>query len=174
MSFTPNFTASQNSGTPAIITLTDTSTGSDVAISSRQVFLLNATGTYTVPSGTSTNYIVWPYASSTIDLNVLTQDTALTITVNWLDSGGTILYTKTLSFGFQAFGENFYYGLTQSQVPISNPNIAMSQNYYQNKMIFRVLLDSAAQAITYASDIYSAQTAYDSDQYMIDNQNFFF
>lgn len=173
MALTPNFTGSQNSGTPSTVSFTDTSTGSDGAITKRRIFLLQSDGTYLTGDGT-VNYDDWAYADSSISLDVLSQDTALDVTVQWLDVSNTVLYTKTIAFGFQAFGETFYYSLTQNQVPITNPNVALSTNYYQNKMIFRVLLDSAAQAIEFASDIYSAQNCYDQEQNMINNQAFYF
>ena len=55
MPLVPNFTASQFSGTPSIITLTDTSTGSDVTIAKRRVYLLQSNGTFLVPTGTTTD-----------------------------------------------------------------------------------------------------------------------
>jgi hypothetical protein len=81
MAISPNFTASQNSGTPNIITLTDTSTGSDGTIAKRRVYLLQSDGTYLVPAGTTTDYIDWIIIDSNISLNDLTQATALSITV---------------------------------------------------------------------------------------------
>lgn len=174
MALTPNFTATQNSGTPNEITINDTSTGSDGAITQRRVYLLQSDGTYLVESGTVTDYEPWPYADSSITLDVLTQDTALNITVQWLDVSNTVLYTKTIAYGFSAYGETFYYGLTQNQVPIQNPAVALSTNYYQNKMKFRVFLDSADQAISFASDIYSAQVMYDAETEMITNESFYF
>lgn len=174
MAFTPNFSVSQNSGTPSYLNFTDTSTGSDVSIVSRRIYMLQSDGTYLVPDGNSTDYVIWAIASSTISLDVLSQDTALTITVNWVDISGNTVETKTTSYGFQAFGETFYYGLTQNEVPITNPNVTLSTNYYQNKMLLRVFLDSAEQAVSFASDIYAAQVAYDSETFLIANANFNF
>jgi hypothetical protein len=174
MALSPNFSCSQNAGTPSTFTIQDTSTGSDGSVTQRRVYLLQADGTYLVPSGVTTNYIEWPIANSTISLNVLNQDTALEITVQWLNVSNAVLYDKTQAFGFDAFGQSFYYGLTQTQVPIINPQVALSTNYYYNKMVLRVLLDSAAQAISYASDIYSAQVCYDSETQMINNANYYF
>ena len=171
---TPNFTASQNSGTPNDISVFDTSTGSDVLITKRRLFLLQSDGTYLVPTGTTTDYIDWAYANSSITVDVLNQDTALNITVQWLSVTNTVLYSKTIAYGFDAFGQTFYYNLTQNQVPITNPQVALSTNFYMNKMIFKVLLDSAAQSISFASDIYSASVCYDADQNMINNSNFYF
>ena len=152
---TPNFTASQNSGTPSVITLTDSSTGSDVAITQRRAYLLQANGEYLVPTGTSTYYIQWAYANSSIDIDVLSVDTALSITVQWLNVSNTVLYTKTIAFNFTAYNETFYYGLTQDLV--ANPSLYAAKEWYYNKMLLRVYIDSADQAISFASDIFSAQ-----------------
>ena len=172
MPLVPNVTASQYSGTPSVITLTDTSTGSDVTITSRRVYLLQSNGTFLVPTGTTTDYIVWPLANSSIDLDVLTEDTALSITVQWMSSTNTVVTSKTISFAFTAYNETFYYGLTESQV--ANSNLSASTNWYQTKLILRVELDSANQAILFASDIYSAQSALNRATYISTNQAYFF
>lgn len=172
MPLTPNFTASQFSGTPSVITLTDTSTGSDVTISKRRIFLLQANGTFLVPPGTLTTYIDWPLANTSIALNVLAQDSALSITVQWLTSANAVVTSKTISYAFTAYNETFYYGLTESQV--ANSNLSASTNWYQTKLVLRVELDSANQAITFASDIYSAQAALNRATYISTNQALFF
>ena len=172
MPFVPNFTASQYSGTPSVITLTDTSTGSDVTIASRRVYLLQANGTFLVPAGTTTDYIVWDLVDTSIDLDVLSQDSALSITVQWMSGIQTVVSSKTISFAFTAYNETFYYGLTESQV--ANSNLSASTNWYQTKLILRVEIDSADQAITFASDIYSAQAALNRATYISTNQAYFF
>lgn len=169
---TPNFTASQNSGTPSVITLVDSSSGSDVAITQRRVYLLQANGEYLVPTGTTTEYIEWSYANSTIDIDVLTQDTALSITVQWLDVSNTVLYTKTIAFNFTAYNDTFYYGLTQDLV--ANPSLYAAKEWYYNKMLLRVYIDSADQAISFASDIYSAQLCNDLATNLVTNADFYF
>lgn len=174
MSFTPAIVVSQSAGTPENITVQDTSTGSDVAIVKRRLFLLQADGTYLVPNGTTTDYIEWALATNPITENLLTQDIALEITVQWLDVSNTVLYTYTNTYGLDAFGNNFFYGLTDGQVPITNPYLELSSNYYLNKVQFYCYLTSAQQAITWAGDIYKAQIAYDLDQAMIDNSNYYF
>lgn len=172
MSFQPNFTASQYSGTPSVITLSDTSTGSDVTIASRRVYLLQANGTFLVPAGTTTTYIVWDLVDTSIDLDVLSQDSALSITVQWLTAANAVVTSKTISFAFTAYNETFYYGLTESQV--ANSNLSASTNWYQTKLVLRVEIDSADQAITFASDIYSAQAALNRATYISTNQALFF
>jgi len=172
MPFIPNFTASQYSGTPSIITLNDTSVGSDVTIASRRVYLLQANGTFLVPAGTTTDYIVWDLVDTSIDLDVLSQDSALSITVQWMSGINTVVTSKTISFAFTAYNETFYYGLTESQV--ANSNLSASTNWYQSKLVLRVELDSADQSITFASDIYSAQAALNRATYISTNQAYFF
>jgi len=172
MPLSPNFTASQNSGTPNLIFLTDTSTGSDGTITKRRIYLLQSNGTYLVPAGTATNYIEWALVDVTTSLNVLIQDTALSITVQWLTASNVVVATKTTSFAFTAYNETFYYGLTESQV--ANANLTASTNWYQTKMILRVELDSAYQAISFASDIFSAQAALNRATFISTNQSYFF
>ena len=172
MPLSPNFTASQNSGTPNLIFLTDTSTGSDGTITKRRIYLLQSNGTYLVPTGTLTNYIDWALVDTTTSLNVLIQDTALSITVQWLTASNVVVATKTTSFAFTAYNETFYYGLTESQV--ANANLTASTNWYQTKMILRVELDSAYQAISFASDIFSAQAALNRATFISTNQSYFF
>lgn len=172
MPLSPNFTASQNSGTPNLIFLTDTSTGSDGTITKRRIYLLQSDGTYLVPAGTVTNYIEWALVDVTTSLNVLIQDTALSITVEWLTASNVVVANKTTSFAFTAYNETFYYGLTESQV--ANANLTASTNWYQTKMILRVELDSAYQAISFASDIFSAQAALNRATFISTNQSYFF
>jgi hypothetical protein len=172
MPLVPNFTASQYSGTPSVITLTDTSTGSDVTIAKRRVYLLQANGTFLVPAGNTTDYIEWDLVDTSISIDVLSQDSALSITVQWMNAGNTVVTSKTISFAFTAYNETFYYGLTESQV--ANSNLTASTNWYQTKLILRVEIDSADQAITFASDIYSAQAALNRATFISTNQSYFF
>ena len=108
----------------------------------------------------------------TTSLNVLIQDTALSITVEWLTASNVLVANKTTSFAFTAYNETFYYGLTESQV--ANANLTASTNWYQTKMILRVELDSAYQAISFASDIFSAQAALNRATFISTNQSYFF
>jgi hypothetical protein len=170
---TPNFSVSQLAGSPESFTILDTSSGSDAGITVRWLYLLQADGTYLVPEGNLTDYIVWDYSEPSITLDLLTQDTALSILVEWRDNSSD-LYDKTVAVGLDAFGQNFFYSLSDGQVPIVNPPVALSQDYYQNKLQFLCYLKSAEQAITYASDVQKAQTAYDLDQWMISNQSILF
>ena len=175
MSLTPNFTTYQTVGYESVIVVEDTSTGSDNSIAARRVYLVNSEGEYVVPDGTSTNYVVWPYADSTIDIDCLDQDSALDITVLWVDSGGVTLYSKTLLRGFTLYNNTFLYSLTQAEATQSTPpNILQDTQYLQNKAALQIFIDSGNQAITYGSDIVSAQNMYDAASYMVSQQNLFF
>jgi hypothetical protein len=78
----------------------------------------------------------------------------------------------TTSYAFTAYNETFYYGLTESQV--ANSNLSASTNWYQTKLVLRVEIDSATQAITFASDIFTAQAALNRATYISTNQAYFF
>jgi hypothetical protein len=172
MPFTPSFSAAQTYGLPSVIKLTDTSTGTDVAVTSRRVYLQQYNGSYLVPIGTTTDYIVWSLASSTISIDVLTKDTALQVLVQWLDIGGNVLYTSTGLYGFTLYNEQFLYDLTQDQT--GKPGIIQDQVYYDNKMKLRVEIDSGDQALSLANDITGAQYAYDRATELRVNQNNYF
>ena len=85
MSFLPSFTVSQPVGENNIVTVTDTSTGTDSAINARRVYLRKSDGTFLVPEGTATDYVDWAWADTSIDIDVLDKDYALEITVEWLE-----------------------------------------------------------------------------------------
>ena len=175
MPLTPNFTTSQQVGLPSNVIITDTSTGSDPAIVDRAVFLVDYQGNFVVPTGTTTNYVLWPLAQPSISIDCLTQDTALAITVNWVDALGVTLYKKTVLAGFALYNESFYYSLTQGQAVVGNPSyILQDSNYFQNKSKLRCLIDSGDQAVTLGYDITSAQECYNLATYMTNNQNNFF
>ena len=175
MPFVPNFTTSQQAGLPSNVIITDASTGTDAAIVSRRVFLVNYAGEYLVADGTTTNYTVWPIAQSSISIDCLDQDTAVQITVNYVDAGGVTLYTKTSLAGFTLYNETFYYSLTQGQAAISQPSyILQDTTYFSNKSKLRVLIDSGNQAVTLGYDITTAQICYDLATDMVSNQNYLF
>jgi len=159
MAFVQNFSTSQTVGLPNKINFSDTSTGSDGSIASRRIYLQLDDGSYLVEDGTTTDYEVWPIIDSTITLDVLEQDEAINITVQWLDSGGTVLYSKVILTGFTLYNETFDYGLTQMLA--GNPLLINDNMFFYNKSKLRVYLDSGNNAIELASDILSAQLCYD-------------
>ena len=171
MALTPSFSVTQTFASPSVITLTDTSTGTDLTITSRRVRLVKSDGTYLVPTGTTTNYITWSYSFLFKDIDVLDRDYALDIVVEWL-AGTTVVYTVSTLYAFTLNSELFYYNLTQyiasNQIQIRNTN------YYNYKMIYRVCIDETNNAVDFGADINSAQNALNRAYFLEQNQNIFF
>lgn len=167
MALVPSFTVAATSN-PAQLLLTDTSTGSDVAITDRQILIYDASGTLVVAA------IDWPIADASITIAPLTEDKALRIQVNWNDTSAAALYTATELFAAVQYAEQFYYSLTQQQAASAHPNILNDLPYFQNKSNLRLWIDSAVQAISEGVDIFSAQFCIDLYQPMLNNHNLFF
>ncbi len=158
MPFVQNFETSQTVGVPEGINLEDTSTGIDADIFERKVYFQISDGSYLVEDGTTTDYEIWPYADTTITFDVLDEDEAINIRVDWVNSIGTVLYTKTILTGFTLFNETFDYGLTQQLA--GNPILINDNNFFFSKMSLRVYIDSGNNALSLGSDITSAQICY--------------
>lgn len=158
MPLTPSFTAVSVSGYPSKILLTDTSTGTDVAVVAKRVYIATYTGSFLVPSGTTTEYSLWS-SGTTITLDVLSKDYAVLITVQWVDINGVVKYDSSATYGFTLYNETCDYGLTT--VMSSNPLLINDNNFFKNKSELREAIDSGNQALVIASDRYNAQQAYD-------------
>lgn len=175
MPLVPNFSTSQTVGSPSVINIQDTSTGSDGAVTQRRVYLVDWQGNYVVPSGSTTSYVQWPIAQSTISIDCLSEDMAVSITVEWLNVSNVALYNKTELVGFTLYNETFYYSLTQAQAAASTPTtILQDTTFLKNKSNLRLFIDSGDQAVTLANDIVSAQQCYNLASNLVTNQDFFF
>ena len=169
MALNPSFLTSQTIGAPSIIHFEDNSTGSDGAIVGRRIYLQKADGTYLVPDGTTTDYIVWALVDTTIDVNVLPVDMALNVRVDWVATGGSVLYTLTKLQLYQLYSNTFYYNTIQLQA--SMPNVINDSNYWGNVSELQSYIDNAVQAVALGGDIAAAQNACDKATYLISNQN---
>lgn len=169
MAFIAQFSTSQTLGNSAIINFMDTSTGSDSAIISRQIFLTQASGAPLVPAGNNTNFISWPLINNPLPVNVLTQDFALLVQVNWLAVDGSVLYTVSQVYCYTNYGESFLYSLTQNQA--AQPSLLADTNYLNNKYLVRVYIDSANNAILFGSDTAASQNCIDAYTKIIQDQN---
>lgn len=172
MSLNPNFTIGQNPLQPNIVVANDTSTGSDVAITQRRIFVQDTQNNYLVPAGTTTQYTQWAIGSGTISLNILTKDIAASITVQWLDINNTVLYTLTYQFCFPLFTKQFLYYLVQLQG--LTPTIPIDTNYNANIAILWSNILGAMNAVTINSDIFASQAALNRAYTMIVNQSKYF
>ena len=159
MAIVPNFTCTQPLGESSVITIEDTSTGSDAGILGRRVYLRTAEGTFLVPEGTSTEYIEWDYADSTIDIDVLDKDYALDVIVQWVGVSASILYDKTILNGFTSYNEEF--DLSLSSLLASNAKLFEDNNYFLHKSKLRDAIDSGDKAVSRGGDIAKAQACYD-------------
>lgn len=172
MPLTPSFTISQSGVDPALVVATDTSTGSDVAITSRRIFFETDNSTYLVPDGTTTDYILWPYSDTFISLDLLDTDQAVTVTVQWLDVSNTVLYTSTEKYCLQEYNKQFFYYLIQQQA--LTPTIIQDSNYFSNMATYWMYITGALQAILIGADISASQSCLDKATYMMQNQSKFF
>jgi hypothetical protein len=174
MPITPNFGISQSASNTATITVSDSSSGSDVAISSRKIFIQLANGNYLGEDGevATATAINWSYADTSKTISVLPRSEAPAVTVQWLNSGGTVLYSKTIKYCLNLADYMFLLGLTMQQV--ANNSITQDKDWYANKMQMIVNANDAENAIEYANDITLAQNALDRNYFLIQNESKFF
>lgn len=162
MAFAASFTAQSVSGSNSDILFTDTSTGSDVLIVSRRLYVSTDVGTFLVEDGSSLEYSVWAIPlATTITLDLLDKDYGLKIVCEWLNASNVVLYDYTIDAqGFTQYNENASFQLTQALT--GNPLLINDNNFAQNKWALRDFIDSGNQAILQASDLYNAQRCYDA------------
>lgn len=179
MAITTSFTTSQTIGNSAGVNIIDTSSGSDVTAVSRRTYMRNSLGEYVTESGTTDTvaYTEWPLADgNSISLAVLDSATALDITLMYVNVSGVSVSQTTVLCGFPLYAEEFYYSLTQAQAQQNTPppTILQDNQYYTQKMMLRVNIDSGNQAIAYGGDIVSAQNCYNLANYQVMNQSLLF
>lgn len=167
MPLVPSFTVASTSNAASLL-LTDTSTGSDVAVVDRQILINNAAGNPYVPP------IDWPIAQSSITIAPLTADAALNIVVNWLPVSGPALYTKSQLFAATQYAEQFEYSLIQQMAATTNLSILNDFPFFQNLSKLQSLIDSAELAISVGADIFSSQFCVSLYQQLLNNPNLYF
>ena len=166
MALTVNFTVASNITTPTVITLADTSTGTDSTITQRRVYLQKADGTYLTPVGSTTDYITWIYSNSTIAISVLDQDYALNITVKWM-TPTIVAYTKSTLAEFNNYAVTYRIKLLKAQA--SNPRFINNPNFYQVESSITTYIDGANSAVSIAGDINLAQLCNEKNKVLIAN-----
>ena len=173
MSFSPSFTAAQSAATPTSVVFTDDSTGSDGPIASRRIYVTDNNGNAVVPSGTSTSYISWPLATNPLTVTgLLPNDMACNVLLEWLDSGGTVLYDTNEDFCFAENNKQFYYYLLQ-QLALT-PGILQDANYSSNLSTYWTYITGAIEAVTLGSDLSNSQNLLNLATAMMTNQSFNF
>lgn len=176
MPFSQNFTVAQTSANPAFIILTDTSTPpNDYAtynIDIRRITVTDYLGNFIVPAGTTTNYIEWPLLDNPISLDLLTQDMAVNIKVQWLDSFDVELYELNNNYCFTEFNKQFLYYLIQLQS--MTYSIIQDNNYWGNVGILWTNIIGAINSVEIGNDIFASQACLNRATFMAQNQANFF
>lgn len=125
----------------------------------RRIYVQKSDGTYAVPEGTTTDYIVWALADISASFKIiLKKDIAAIVTVQWIDSNGDMLYESQIVTGYKLFSETFDYNTTYAMS--GNPVLINDNGYFNEKQQLRVAIDNGDQAINFAGDIYAAQQSY--------------
>jgi len=172
MAFVPSISVSQLAATPNIVSVTDDSTGSDIAIVSRVIYVQTASGSYLVPSGTTTDFTAWALVLTTIPLDILTQDECVNIITNWLDINGATLYTYENQYPLAEYNKQFLVGLVSAQG--LTPGIVQDANYSGNMATFWVNITAGINQVNFAADIAGGQNLFNQATYMRQNANLFF
>jgi len=152
MPLTPSFTVQQSSADWTNLVFTDTSTGSDVLITARRIYIQKANSTYL--STAVTDYMVWALIDLTKDVNgLITQDFSLLITVQWVDADGDEVEAVTNLYYFGAYGGNELYGVIQAAV--ANPSVQFDMKYWSNMGISLCEQQNAELATEYYQQVKS-------------------
>jgi hypothetical protein len=169
---TPNFTTAQASGDLTAVTFTDTSTSPTPGLTGRLITLRKYNGTYLVPDDYSVDYIFWPIASSSLTvIDLLDRDYALDVNVRWF-LGSTVDQTKTVLTAFTGYSDVFLRQLTQAVA--ADRILITRQNYWENKIKLRTLVDDCNQAVSLINDQTIAQFCLDEAKKLTDNISTFF
>jgi len=173
MALDVSFTAQSVAGVESDILFTDTSTGSDGTIVTRRIYVSTDTGEFLVEDGTTTDYELWDFADSTIQLDLLDKDYAVKITVEWRNGADVVVYDYTIDgTGFVEYNENFSY--TLSQMLSGNPMLINDNNFRKHKSDLRDAIDSGNQALLQATSLYNAQRCYDVGTELRLNSQYYF
>jgi hypothetical protein len=172
MPLSPAFSVSQSAQTPENVTVSDTSTGSDASIASRRVYISDADGEYLVPDGVSTQYNEWALAQTSTTLDILSEDKAVSILVQWLDVSNAVLYSLTQQYCLSQFNKQFFYSLMQQQA--LNPGIVQDTNYWSNVAQFWASLNGAIEAVETGDDLDASQQCLSRCTEMQDNESKYF
>lgn len=177
MAFTGSFEVTQTSDITGLV-VTDTSSYASEGqgtFSGRRIYLYKVDGTTLVPSGTTTQYIDFPFsdgASRTIT-GVLDTDYSLLANVVWLSNNPQVgsVYTAQSVETFLNYLYAFYAG--QISTLSDNPAILQDTNWYTDMFKLIVEISCAEQATTDGQQ-FSAQSAISRGLYLKNNSQYFF
>lgn len=173
MPLTPAFSVAQSAATPANATFTDSSTGSDAAVTQRRIYITDSNGDAVVPSGTSTTYIAWPLATNPIEVeDLLTQDLAVTVTIQWLNVSNVVLYDLSEVYCLREFNiQNFIYLIQQQAL---SPGKVQDATYFSNLCQYWINIEGANTMIVEAEDLAGSQACLNRATNFLNNETFYF
>ena len=172
MAFAPAFSVSQSGISPSVVTITDDSTGSDPNIFARRAYFQTATGSYLVTSGNPNTYEPWPLANTSQSFNILNQDYALSILIQWIDINGVVLYRLSQLYCFPQFNKNFFYSIIKLNA--ITPGDIQDTTYFQNVAQYWMLIVGAMNAIILGADIAASQNLLNRATNMMRNEAYYF
>lgn len=163
MAFVPSYTVEQLQQTPNVLRFFDTSTG--VGVNYMRIYLKKTDGSYLVPKGETTDYIIWELGTEK-NVNVLDKDYALNVTVEYLNILNVVLYSLSALNCFSKYSENFSYNLTTLQA--TNPTFLNDEDYVNSRMILSSEIQSAKKCVDLFSDINNSQLCLDRAKFIMD------
>lgn len=173
MPFTPSFVVSQSAETPSSVTFTDDSSGSDVLILSRRIYITDSAGNPVVPEGTTTDYIAWALATNPITVeNLLPNDLDVNIEVTWNGAGGAELYSEEAAYPLNENNKQFFFYLMQQQALV--PGIVQDSNYFSNLAQYWTNIVASINVTENTAVIAAGQNCIDRATYMMQNESLFF
>jgi hypothetical protein len=164
MPITPSFTISTTS-TVSTYRLTDTSTGSDVDLTHRTIYLYDVSNNLLVAA------VTWAIDQDTYDFS-LEYDIALNVVVHWAKAASATAYESDQIHAFLQFAKQFTEDLTQDQS--INPAKLQDVNYMFNKLRFMCEIDSAENAISVGENLSASQQCIDRIRFMMSKSNLYF
>ena len=174
MALVPNFSSSESLSSNNLVTFTDTSTGSDLTITTRRIYVRLANGNWLTTGGvesTTSAYMTWSYADASTTIDLLTRSTTANVTVEWY-AVAVLTYTKTILTEWDWYDYVFLFGLLSAQT--SYPARTDSIGYWPNSWYMCTNLFQSEVAVEDMDDLYSSQAALDRNQLMISNENLYF
>lgn len=165
---------SQIYGSPSLITFNDDSTGSDGSVAARRIYLTDENGDDIVEEGITTAYNLWSGfpATTSITLDLFLRDTAFSGRVDWVDSGGTVLYTIPVLSHSPMYAKDYYIFLIKSQQ--SNRKLKDHANFWPNTLRLIGEIKFAYDSLNLMSDVSACQSSLDRAAELINNPANFF
>lgn len=174
MALTVGFTTSQTLGESSYITITDTSTGTDASIVARKVYITDKDGNYYVEEGNEEDFTDWDDfpATTTLSLDILTQDRALNVRVDWVASGDVVGYTLTQLQVYTLYSKSYFFDSIKAQS--ENNLLKEHANFFYNIIRLLISIKEAEDSQSLLNDITSAQAALNRAKQIVDNPSFLY